>query len=137
LDCPPTESLFTTAAYLASDYLLVPVKPEFLSTIGLQLLARSMSDFRDEFRDGQIQLAGIAFNATSEYSPEEMLSKRSVQQLANQHDWYVFDNEINYSRSYPKGAREGNPIFRTSNARWYRAEEFYSFAVEFSERVGL
>ena len=41
-DCPPTESLFTTAAYLASDYILVPVKPEFLSIIGLPLLARSM-----------------------------------------------------------------------------------------------
>jgi chromosome partitioning protein len=137
LDCPPTESLFTTAAYLASDYLLVPVKPEFLSTIGLQLLARSMSDFHDEFRGEQIQLAGIAFNATSEYSPEEMLSKRSVQQLANQHDWYVFDNEIRYSRSYPKGAREGRPIFGTSYARTNRAREFHSFAVEFSKRVGL
>ena len=136
-DCPPTESLFTTAAYLASDYLLVPVKPEFLSTIGLPLLARSMSDFHEKFPDRQLQLAGIVFNATEEYAPEEMKSKQSVRQVAKQYDWYVFDNEINYSRSYPKGAREGNPIFRTSNARWYRAEEFYSFAVEFSERVGL
>ncbi len=27
IDCAPTESILTTAAYLSSDYLLVPVKP--------------------------------------------------------------------------------------------------------------
>lgn len=136
-DCPPTESLFTTAAYLASDYVLVPVKPEFLSTIGLPLLDRSMSDFDKKFPGRQLQLAGIVFNAAEEYIPEEEKSKRSVRQLAEQYDWYVFDNEISYSRSYAKGAREGQPIFRTSNARWYRAKEFYSFGSEFADRIGL
>ncbi len=28
IDCAPTESMLTTAAYLCSDYILVPVKPE-------------------------------------------------------------------------------------------------------------
>src|SRR6266566_4495111 len=37
IDCAPTESILTTAAYLASDSVLVPVRPEFLSTIGLPL----------------------------------------------------------------------------------------------------
>lgn len=30
IDWPPAESVLTVAAYLASDYILVPVKPEFL-----------------------------------------------------------------------------------------------------------
>ena len=136
-DCPPTESLFTTAAYLASDYLLVPVKPEFLSTIGLPLLDRSMSEFDKKFPNRHLQLAGIVFNATEEYIPEEEKSKRSVHQLAEQYDWYVFDNEISYSRSYAKGPREGEPIFRTSYARWDQVEKFYSFASEFADRIGL
>jgi chromosome partitioning protein len=44
-DCAPTESILTTAAYLASDSILIPVKPEFLSTIGLPLIQQSLSDF--------------------------------------------------------------------------------------------
>jgi chromosome partitioning protein len=35
IDCAPTESILTTAAYLCADAILIPVKPEYLSTIGL------------------------------------------------------------------------------------------------------
>ncbi len=136
-DCPPTESLFTTAAYLASDYLLVPVKPEFLSTVGLPLLARSMKDFNDKFPDRKLQLAGIVFNTATEYIPEEMQAKQWVRQLADKHNWHVFENEISYSRSYAKGAREGQPISRTSYAKGYRVDEFRAFAHEFQVRIGL
>ena len=136
-DCPPTESIFTTAAYLASDYILVPVKPEFLSTIGLQLLTRSMNDFHKNFPDKKLEIVGIVFNAATEYIPEEMLSKQLARQLANRNNWYVFENEISYSRSYAKGAREGQPISRTSYAKWYRVNEFRAFAREVQDRIGL
>lgn len=137
LDCPPTESMLTTAAYLASDFILVPVRPDFLSSIGLPLLVRSMADFQQQHSDHQLQLAGIVFNSVSEYTPEEDLSKRSVQHLANQRGWYVFDAEIPFSRSFPKGAREGRPIFRTSYARQRPTSRLYVFASEFAERIGL
>ena len=137
LDCPPTESMLTTAAYLTSDYILVPVRPEFLSSIGLPLLVRSIEDFHQQHRNRHLDLAGIVFNATSDYVPEEALSKRSVLELANQHHWYVFQSEIAYSRSYPKGAREGTPIFRTSYARQKQASRFHTFAAELAQRIGL
>jgi chromosome partitioning protein len=35
IDCAPTESMLTTAAYLASDFVLIPVKPDYLSAIGI------------------------------------------------------------------------------------------------------
>ena len=78
LDCPPTESMLTTAACLASDFILVPVRPEFLSLIGLPLLVRSMDDFQQQHSNHQLELAGIVFNSVSEYAPEEHLSKQSV-----------------------------------------------------------
>ena len=137
LDCPPTESMITTAAYLTSDYILVPVRPEFLSSIGLPLLVRSMQDFRQQHSNHHLSLAGVVFNATSGYVPEESLSKQAVVQLANSEGWYVFESEIPFSRSYPKGAREGRPIFRTSYARQIQARRFHTFATEFAQRIGL
>jgi chromosome partitioning protein len=137
IDCAPTESILTTAAYLSSDYLLVPVKPEYLSSIGLPLLVNSMRDFQNDNEDHNLQLAGIVFNATTAYSPEEMLSKARVREMASERGWYVFNAEVPYSRSYPKGAREGQPIFRTSYSRGQQVARFNIFAQEFSKRIAL
>ena len=48
IDCPPTISIFTQAAILASDSYLVPIKPDPLSVIGLPLLERWLEDFSDD-----------------------------------------------------------------------------------------
>ena len=59
IDCAPTESVLTIAAYLSSDYLLVPVKPEYLSTIGLPLLVNSMQEFKAENESSNLEIAGV------------------------------------------------------------------------------
>ncbi|MFH2057950.1 MAG: ParA family protein [Pseudomonadota bacterium] len=137
IDCAPTESILTTAAYLASNYILVPVKPEYLSTIGLPLLVNSMEDFIQQYDDSPLELAGIVFNGCSGYAPEEARSKGEVKKMAAINGWHVFNSEISYSKSYPKGAREGQPIFRTSYARTTAASNFRQFASEFAIKIGL
>lgn len=137
IDCAPTESILTTAAYIASDYILIPVKPEYLSTIGLPLLGRSLANYAEQYHRQPVEVAGIVFNGTTNYSPEEITAKREVKQFAQERNWYVFKSEIPYSRSYPKGAREGEPIFRTSYARSEQASHFSHFADEFAERIKL
>lgn len=137
IDCAPTESILTTAAYLCSDFLLVPVKPEYLSAIGLPLLVNSMQGFLAEHPECSIDLAGILFNATNDYAPEEVLAKESVRGLARENGWYVFNAEVPYSRSFPKGAREGSPIFRTSYSRYSKIRQFNKVAEEFAKRISL
>lgn len=138
IDCPPTQSMLTDAAYASSDYVLIPVKPEFLSTIGLPLLIKSLEDYKLEHPGrSDIEIVGILFNAVSEVKAEHQRSKHDVMALAKKNHWYVFKNEISYSDSYPKGSREGKPIFLTGYARWDRVNEFESLANEFLERIGL
>ncbi|MBO1550688.1 ParA family protein [Yersinia pseudotuberculosis] len=137
IDCAPTESMLTTAAYIASDYILVPVKPEYLSTIGLPLLKSSVESFLDEYSENELEVLGIIFNGTEEYIPEENKSKNEVKAMAVKNNWTIFDSEIPYSRSYPKGAREGKPIFGTSYARTVQCDNFREFANEFGHRAGL
>ncbi len=137
IDCSPTESVLTTAAYLTSDFLLVPVKPEYLSSIGLPLLVNSMIDFKNDYDNKKLELAGVVFNAADNYYPEAELSKSKVREVARKHGWYTFSNEVPYSRSFPKGAREGKPLFRTTYARWKRVDQFNLFAVEFAKRIQL
>ena len=137
LDCAPTESILTTAAYLVADWILVPVRPEYLSTIGLPLLTRSLAEFESRYPGRSPAIAGIVFNAISNYSPEEVTSKLEVVDLARSSTWKLFQSEVGYSKSFPKGAREGEPIFRTSYAHSQTKANFVRFANELATRVGL
>ena len=139
IDCAPTESILTEAAYFSSRYVLVPVKPEFMATIGLPLLARSIEEFRLENDDHQLDFCGIVFNHSSSYSngPEGRQAIKEVRDEANHRGWHVFDTHVHYSASYPKSAREGKPIGRTSYVRYEVTTEFASFVKEFFEAIGL
>ncbi len=136
IDCAPTESVLTTAAYLTTDMMLIPVKPEFLSTIGLPLIRQSLADFRSSYRK-DVAVSGVCFNMCSDYSPEEERSLREVRELSRTFDWHVFPRVVPYSRSFPKGAREGKPIFQTSYARSTVATKVANFCNDFASRIGL
>ena len=62
IDCPPTESVFTRAAYHASRYILVPVRPEYFATVGFPLLAESLDSFRAENPSHYIEVIGVVVN---------------------------------------------------------------------------
>ncbi|MFH0876122.1 MAG: ParA family protein [archaeon] len=137
MDCPPTESFLTTAAYIASDFILVPVKPEYLSSIGLPLLVNSLREFKLHHPQKEVKLAGVIFNSTSNNSTEEFKVKSEVKDIAKKNNWYVFNNEITYSRSYPRGAREGQPIFRTTYSQYQPINKLSKVADELAERINL
>ena len=120
IDCAPTESILTDAACFASRYVIVPVKPEFMATIGLPLLARSIQEFRIENEDHEIEIAGLVFNYSSNGAggPEGRTSIREVRAQAEQHGWHVFRERMPYSLSIPKAARQARPVSWVDYARY-------------------
>ena len=139
IDCAPTESILTDAAYFASRYVIVPIKPEFMATIGLPLLARSIREFQLENDDHSIEIAGLVFNHSSSYStgPEAQSSITEVREQALIHGWHIFENQVRYSASYPKAAREGISLIQTSYARWPVIEGFQQLKDEIFERLNI
>lgn len=138
IDCAPTESILTTAAYRSSRYVAVPVRPEFLATIGLPLLVRSLAEFKMMHQDQDLDMAGIVFNGLRRTStpPEQTKSITDVSSVAQENGWPVFSEVAHHSDSYPKGSREGDPIFMTDYARNYVKGEFNKLARKFLEAVG-
>jgi len=139
IDCAPTESILTLAAYRSSRYLFVPVRPEFLATIGLPLLARSLEEFRLLHQNQDLDMGGIIFNGLRRTGkpPEQSQSVRDVTKLAAKNGWPVLKNVAHHSDSYPAGSRGGTPIFKTSYARDYVIGEFHNVATEFLQLIGL
>lgn len=139
IDCAPTESILTDAAYFASRYVIVPVKPEFMATIGLPLLARSVDEFKLENEDHELDIAGLILNDQSEYADtgEKATATREVRDLARVQRWHVFDYKMPYSRSYAKASRLALPLSATPYAWNGRVEGFSSLKDEILTAVGV
>jgi chromosome partitioning protein len=135
IDCAPTDSVLSDAAYMAADYIFVPVRPEFLSAIGLPLLLESMERFQSAHPTLSIPtFGGIIFNDATD-SLEHAKARKNVLDVAKQHGLHVFRSQISHSNSYAAGSRLGKPIFMTDYARSARKNEFNHVAQEFMERM--
>jgi len=135
IDCAPTESVLTHAAYHASGLVLVPVKPEYFATIGFPLLRESLTDFSNRNRGHTINVAGVVVNngfydGGNNGGPEKTRALGEIKAEAAKNKWHVFSKEIPFSRGFPK-------LMRGDNSYSGNADMFYQFADEFFGRIGL
>ena len=135
IDCPPTESVFTQAAYHASRYVLVPVRPEYFATVGFPLLAQSLAAFRAENPSHYIDVMGVVINngfyhGGNDGGPEKRQALREIREEAEKNGWHIFDYEMPHSRGFPKLMR--GDLNDPGNAAY-----FSTFADEFLKRLQL
>ena len=135
IDCPPTESVFTRAAYHASRYILVPVRPEYFATIGFPLLAKSLDSFRTENPSHRIEVLGVVINngfyhGGNDGGPEKRRAMSEIQEEADKNGWYIFEQEIPHSRGFPK-------LMRGDQKQIGKSWLFRFFAEDFFDRLGL
>jgi|TARA_A100000171_G_C2103722_1_gene131141 chromosome partitioning protein len=135
IDCSPTESVFTTAAYHASDYVLIPVKPEFFATIGFPLLAESLENFKRKNRSQGIEVAGVVINNAfyhggNDGGPEKKRAMKEIRDECRRNGWHVFSKQMYHSRGYPK-------LMRGDYSHSGDAGLFWTFADEFFARLGI
>lgn len=144
VDPPPTDSMATEAAYMATNYVLVPVKPEFLSTIGFPLLSRSISNFKAQYPSHPLEVVGMVIVNTTPNPEEYTKAKQATIDFANDTTslktsvWPFLDQyEIKFSRSYQNSSRSGTPIFDTSYVRWDVARNFRGLARQIFKDMGM
>lgn len=130
IDCAPTESILTHAAYHASGLILVPVKPEYFATIGFPLLAQSLAAFRGSNRGHRIDVLGIVINNAFYHGgnnggPEKTRALAEIHTDAVKNGWPIFTQEIPFSRGFPKKMRGDFSYSGNSDMFYYFAEEFF------------
>ena len=133
IDCAPTESVLTRAAYHASRYVLVPVRPEYFATIGFPLLHKSLQDFRGSNPGHKIDVLGVVINNAfydggNKGGPERTRAMADIEGEAAEHDWRIFEWDIPFSRGFPK-------MMRGDYSYPGNAVEFDLFAEEFRESL--
>lgn len=51
IDCPPNFNIVTKNAIVASEHILIPAKPDYLSTLGIDYLQRSVKELVKDFNE--------------------------------------------------------------------------------------
>lgn len=107
IDCPPNFNIVTKTAIVASDYIMVPTRPDQLSTLGIDYLMRNVEKLTKDYNDyaevdaGDAvdkidpRAVGIVFTMIQEYANQPIAAQRAFMgQLRRNTDTPIFKHYI-------------------------------------------
>lgn len=106
IDCPPTHSIYTTTALNATNYYIMPVKPDFLSTLGLDLFEKMVKQFNKN-APNKVNALGIVFTLVQHYNHPEIHMKR----VREKYKFTTFKNILKQSIRIPEYAESRTMIY--------------------------
>lgn len=109
IDCPPTQSVYTTATYYASDYYILPVKPDFFSKLGINLFQRTIREMSDG--EHKMECLGMVFTLVQEYP----YVKQKISELEQKYPFYKFEHKMKQSTEVLSNAEKQMTIYNTSH----------------------
>lgn len=102
VDCPPNFNIVTKNAIVASEKILIPAKPDYLSTLGIDYLHRSVNDLVREFNefaalDGETQtispeILGVIFTMIQITSGQPISAQRQFISQTKRQGIKTFEN---------------------------------------------
>ncbi|ABW10755.1 Cobyrinic acid ac-diamide synthase [Parafrankia sp. EAN1pec] len=151
IDCPPNFGVITRMAVAACDFLLVPARPDELSTLGIEHLLTRLRRFAWEYNrvaDMQSdrypgvkrldpQILGIVFTMVQYYGGQPITAMQPHIELAKSLDAPVFDAMVRESNSYFAGAAGTQlPVVLSERIPRGLALELRTLVDEFLRRIG-
>jgi len=113
IDCPPTQSIYTTAAFYASHYYIMPVKPDFLSSLGINLFKKTIEDYNDELPH-RIECLGIIFTLVQDNTNH---CKSTMENIKKRYKFYTFENYLKHSIRVPQEAQNNTCLLDMTDFR--------------------
>ena len=132
IDCPPTKGSYLTIAYYATDYYIIPVKPDYLSTIGIELFKTTIED-KNSNKLHIVEELGIIFTMVNK---DVNHHKIKMQEIKDDYEYTVFNNKLHHSYKIPEKAEEGIMIldFNTKELLKHK-KDIINLSNEFIERI--
>ena len=131
IDCPPTASLFSLSAHIASDAYLVPIKPDPLSVLGLPLLERTMANYRN-LSGHTVERLGLVLTLVR--STEAM--RKASYQLQSTYPGEVYKSAMKQTTGVAEAVENGLPLQLFHKTRNNSKIPLAEIAAEFVNRIG-
>ena len=118
IDCPPTPSVLTLAAFAASDFVLIPVAPDFFATLGLPQFLSTLDGFKSDLHDEHdVSALGVIFtNVPRQPNADVYKSMARVRVTIDNLsiDLPVFDSKRTNLSVYEKSLWQSRPVHKIS-----------------------
>jgi len=124
--------VLTATALMASDYLLVPMKPDRFSILGYGQILSVLQEFRETYPDPHdVEDLGVVFTQVHGPSEMELECMAAVAQQAS----YIFGVQLPYSNSYLRSILEQTPLVETRFARRLTVGSIQDLVAEMQDRI--
>ena len=145
IDCPPNFNIVTKNAIVASDEILIPAKPDYLSTLGINYLLRSLNILVEEFNQDSKsleigpQILGVIFTMIQIYAGSPIGAQRQYMR-PDSIPVPIFSSTIRENKTiFADAPEEGIPVVLESPKQEPYStivNEMETLAIEFLERSG-
>lgn len=129
IDCPPTISVYTDAALIASDFYLVPIRIDRYSILGIKLL-KQVIDRNDDNEKIGIKPLGIVYTMIKDLTQKTMQLKQTFESDEIVQEIGMFNNMTSQVNDLLVGF-QGNIASKYKKSR----EDISAICEEFLERV--
>jgi chromosome partitioning protein len=152
IDCPPNFNVVTKTAIVASDHVLIPAKADYLSTLGIDYLIRSLNelvgDYNDfaELEDGNSgvdkikpAILGVVFTMVQMYAEQPIAALRPFMQQTARLGIPVFDTTLRENKTlFADAPRGGVPVAMNTSAGAEKVVgEIEELVDEFTRKLGM
>jgi chromosome partitioning protein len=147
IDCPPNLNIVTKSAISASNYILIPSKPDYISTLGIGYLKEAVEEFVREFNDWATsddpqekeidpQMLGIIFNVVKVRNHKPIAAQSTyITRTKREKNIPVFDTYIRDIASIVATAPQAKvPVILGERSNPI-ASELKSFVNEFHSKI--
>lgn len=132
-DCPPNLTIPTQNALACSDFFVVPVTPDYLSSLGISLLLSRIDKFCDDIdSDKKAECAGIVLSKVGRMSG---FRETIIDVLRTQFGKLVYNTMLTDFTEVSKVTQELKSIFEGSNRA--AIDQFNTICGEIANRIGL
>lgn len=130
-DCPPNLTIPTQNALATSTHYVVPVSPDFLSSLGVALLINRIKKLTEDL-EHPISQAGIVISRVGRTS---YFRQQTIEAIRKQFGDAVFQTVIKERTRVSEATAKNRPIFEMGDGE--ASAEFSGVSEELLEAVGL
>ena len=150
IDCPPNFNVVTKTAIVAAGHILIPAKPDYLSTLGIDYLQRSLNQLIEDFNDYakletphpvpiDPQVLGVIFTMVSMYGKQPISTMRPFISQTERLGLPVFETMVRENKSlFGDAPQYGVPVVLTRQNQGTYAQivtELEHLTTEFENRI--
>ena len=130
IDCPPSLSMLTVNAMVASDGVIIPMQCEFYALEGLSQLTFTINRIKANF-NSNLNITGILITM---YNPRLLLSLQVINELNKHYEDKLFSTQISRGVRVSEAPGFGMPVYY-HDKRSKGAKEYLEIAKELASRI--